>query len=65
MIDKATAPASYTASILTGIFGVATLNEVALVIAIIFTVLTYATNLYFKFRADKRAEKWDGEDRRK
>ena len=64
MIEKTTAPASYAASLATGLFGVMTLNEIAIIVGIVLSILTFGVNWFYKHKAHLRAEKWNGEDRR-
>lgn len=52
MISKAAAATSYTSS---GIYAL-TGDDITTFVGAGFVALTYFTNLYFKIRADKRAE---------
>lgn len=56
MTDHNTTAASYLTNIIAALFGVITLQELGVVIGVILGILTYGTNLYFKYRQDKRAK---------
>ncbi len=54
--QEITTAASYTTSAGTVVAGL-TINEWGVVIGIAIAILTYATNVWFKFRAEKRSIK--------
>lgn len=59
-MEKHSSIASYLSGMGTAIFGGVTLQDAALWVGIITTVGTFAVNLYFKLREDKRARKHYG-----
>lgn len=54
MGDKLTTPAAYTASAVTGLFGVVDWNTVATIGGLVLAILTFAINWYYK-RKNSRA----------
>lgn len=56
MQTKVTTAASYTTSVATAYAGAYSLNEIALAVGIIATIVTVVMNAWFQWRRDQREE---------
>lgn len=56
MGDKLTTPAAYTASAVTGLFGMVDWNTVATIGGLVLAILTFAVNWYYKRKNSKAFE---------
>jgi len=53
-VQKSFASASYTSSLLSTVGGALTLNDIAILLGIMFAVLTFAVNWLYQARRDRR-----------